>query len=157
MKAPTHRPLRRGGTRSGPQASPAACALYLSLALQPFPSRIAGVSQAVRRPKERAPALSLRKSRRLIIPSSISLRFSSPLRWAPKVPSSRKAFLIQPISRSRGKPSSLSRPKHMLGLALDLPDPLLRYPELLRQLSEGHNLLLVEAIPLDQHPPMALR
>jgi hypothetical protein len=35
-----------GGPGSGPQASPAARALYLSLVLQPFPSRIAGGEEA---------------------------------------------------------------------------------------------------------------
>ena len=34
------------GARSCPQASPAARALYLSLALQPFPSRIASSEEA---------------------------------------------------------------------------------------------------------------
>jgi hypothetical protein len=45
----------------------------------------------------------------------------------------------------------------MLGLALDLPDPLLRHSQLLSQLREGRSLFLVEAVALDQYAPMALR
>jgi hypothetical protein len=153
MKARAHPRVRRGGTRSGPQASPAARALYFSLALQLSPP----VSQTARRPTETAPAVSLRKSCRLIFPPSITLQFSSPLRCALKLPSSRKAVSSIRTPEVRIGRSDLSRPQHMLGLALKLPDPLLRHPQLLRELCEGRGLFLVEAVPLDQHAPMALR
>ena len=115
------------------------------------------VSQAARRPTETAPAVRLRKSRRPIFPPSITLRFSSPLRCALKMPSSRKAVSSIRTPEVRIGRSDLSRPQHMLSLALKLPDPLLRYPQLLRQLREGRSLFLLEAVPLDQHVPMALR
>jgi hypothetical protein len=115
------------------------------------------VSQAARRPTETAPTVRLRKSRRLIIPSSISLRFSSPLRCALKLPSSRKAGSSIRTPEVRIGRSDLSLTQHMLGFALKLPDPLLRHPQLLRELCEGRGLFLVEAVPLDQHAPMALR
>ena len=104
-----------------------------------------------------APAVSLRKSHRLIIPSSITLRFSSPLRCALKLPSSGKAGSSTRAHEVRIGRSDLSRPQHMLSLALELPDPLLRHPQLLRELCEGRGLFLIEAVPLDQHVPMALR
>src|SRR5215207_8662301 len=115
------------------------------------------VSQAARRPTETAPAVRLRKSRRPIFPPSITLRFSSPLRCALKLPSSRKAVSSIRTPEVRIGPSDLSRPQHMLSFALKLPDPLLRHPQLLRELCEGRGLFLVEAVPLDQHAPMALR
>ena len=115
------------------------------------------VSQAARRPTETAPTVSLRKSHRLIIPSSITLRFPNPLRCALKLPSSGKAVSSIRTPEVRIGRSDLSRPQHMLGLALKLPDPLLRHPQLLRELCEGRGLFLVEAVPLDQHAPMALR
>ena len=116
------------------------------------------VSQAARRPTEAAaPAVSLRKSHRLIIPSSITLRFPSPLRCALKLPSSGKAGSSVRAPEVRIGRSDLSRSQHTLGLALDLPDPFLRYPQLLRELCEGRGLFLIEAVPLDQHVPMALR
>jgi hypothetical protein len=101
--------------------------------------------------------VSLRKSRRLIIPSSFTLRLSSPLRCALKLPPSRKAVSSIRAPEVRIGPSDLSRPQHMLSLALDLPDPLLRHPQLLRELCEGRGHFLVDAVPLDQHAPMALR
>src|SRR5215211_61856 len=139
MKARAHRPLRRGGTRSGPQASPAARALYLSWALQPFPSRIAGSEEAegegtCAEPQEIAPSDH---------PAVHQLAIFESTPVGPQGAIVPQDCLIQPISGSRGKPSSLSCPKHMLGLALDLPDPLLRYPQLLRQLREGRNLFLL--------------
>src|SRR5215210_1081904 len=115
------------------------------------------VSQSARRPTEAAPAVNLRKSRRLIIPSPISLRFSCPLRCVPKLPSFPTAVSSIRTPEVRIGPSDLSRPQHTLGLALKLPNPLLRHPQLLRELCEGRGLFLVEAVPLDQHAPMALR
>jgi hypothetical protein len=130
--------------------------LALSTSRWPFNST-PPVSQAARRPTKTAPAVSLRKSRRLIIPPSITLRFSSPLRCAPKLPSSRKAVSSIRTPEVRMGRSDLSSPQHLLGLALKLPDPLLRHPQLLRELCEGRGIFLVEAVPLDQHAPMALR
>ena len=105
--------------------------LALSISCWPFnpsPSE----SQAARKPMETVPAASLRKSRRLIRPSSVTVPFLC-------------------------RPSDLSRPQHTLGLALELPNPLLRYPQLVGQLREGRSLFLVEPVPLDQDVPMALR
>src|SRR5215213_4129849 len=45
-KARAHRRVRWWRTWSGPQSSPSAQALYLSLVLQPFPSRIVGSEEA---------------------------------------------------------------------------------------------------------------
>jgi hypothetical protein len=115
------------------------------------------VSQAARRLTETIPAVNLRKPRLLIITSSVTVRFSSPLRCALKLPSSRKAVSSIRTPEVRMGRSDLSRPQHMLSFALKLPDPLLRHPQLLRELCEGRGLFLVEAVPLDQHAPMALR
>jgi hypothetical protein len=130
--------------------------LALSTSCWPFnpsPSE----SQAARSPAEAAPPTSLRKSRRLIIPLSITVRFSYPLRCAPKLPSSRKTVSSIRTPEVRVGPSGLSRPQHTLGLALELPNPLLRYLQLVRQLREGRSLFIVEPVPLDQDVPMALR
>src|SRR5215212_9500943 len=114
------------------------------------------VSQAARRPTKAVPAVRLRKSRLLIIPSCGTVRFSCPRQRTPKVSSSRKGASSIRTPEVRIGLSDLSRPQHMLGLALDLPNPLLRYPQLLCQLREGRSLFLIETIPLDQHAPMAL-
>jgi hypothetical protein len=115
------------------------------------------VSQAARRPTEAAPAVNLRKSHRLIIPSSVTLRFSSLLRCASKLPSSGKAGSSVRAPEVRIGRSDLIRSQHTLGLALELPDPFLRHPHLLRQLREGRGLFLIEAITFDQDVPVALR
>jgi hypothetical protein len=128
-------------------------ALFTCFPFNPSPP----VSQAARRPTKAVPAVRLRKSRLLIIPSCGSVRFSCPRQRTPKVPSSRKGASSIRTPEVRIGRSDLSRPQHMLGLALDLPNPLLRYPQLLCQLREGRGLFLVEAVPLDQHAPMALR
>jgi hypothetical protein len=142
-KARAHRRVRRGRTRSGPQASPAARALYLLLAIQPFPLRIAGGEEAAGdgtcgEPQEIAPVdHPFVRDRAIYV--------STPMHPQGAVIPQR--CLIEPTSRSTGKPSNLSRPQHMLGLALDLPDPLLRHPQFLGQLREGRSLFLVEAVP----------
>ena len=101
--------------------------------------------------------MSLRKSRRLIIPSSITLRFSSPLRCALKLSLSRKAGSSVRAPEVRIGRSDLIRSQYTLGLALELPDPFLRYPHLLHQLRKGRSLFLIEAITFDQDVPVALR
>src|SRR5215217_1768026 len=153
MKARAHRHARRGGTRSGPQASPAARALYLSLALRPFPSCITGSEEA----EVGGTCGEFQEIAPVDHPVVRHVRFMCPLRCTPKVPSSRKGVSSIRTPEVRIGRSDLSRPQHMLSLALKLPDPLLRYPQLLRQLREGRSLFLLEAVPLDQHVPMALR
>jgi hypothetical protein len=123
------------------------------LALQPFPSRIAGGEEAdgggtCGEPQEIAPVDHP-------VVHHLAVFEATPMR--PKLPSSRKAVSSIRTPEVRIGSSDLSRPQHMLGLALELPNPLLRYPQLLRQLREGRSLFLVEAVPLDQHASMALR
>ena len=147
------RRVRRGWTRPSQKASPATHALYFLLALQPFPLCIAASEEAdgggtcgepqeiasVDHPVAHHPAIFV----------------SAPMRA--QVAIFPHGCLIYPTSRSTVRSPDLSSLQHMLGLSLQLPDPLLRHPQLLRELCEGRGLFLLEAVPLDQHAPMALR